>query len=227
MKVTCWVSCPWGRYSTSGASFPRMVGPCRCHSAHPKAERMQTCSLLGFLCLSFFIFSLSILFSLKIINSDKVLCYIFAIRSEGVFLHRGRPAHCRGVPQTSEVWPCPSCNWRLDSDSKHRHLEMSLLSQPVSVFSHSYLTRSHQHLSVSPLSCIYLTTTLRHLKSRCTDPDICCILNVIMYILFTSGLWLKAHFLWRSHSDQCLQFWKLREEYNPYHPVKEREHSFE
>lgn len=51
------------------------------------------------------------------------------------FLLQGCLAPRRAVPQKSEVWPFPSCNWthtkKLDSNEKNE-LKMSLLSQAAS-----------------------------------------------------------------------------------------------
>lgn len=64
------------------------------------------------------------------VSSPRVCMGVRASSSEGFFLHQGCLPPPRTVPQKSEVWPYPSCNW-LDSDSRHK-LEMSLLSHPAS-----------------------------------------------------------------------------------------------
>lgn len=140
-----------------------MAGPCRCHSARPEAERMQT----------HLIRQLN-LFSER--HEGACLCHplcmcvcVHASRSGGVFLRQGCLAPRRAVPQKSEVWPYPSCNWidwiqiRNMSWKFLYFLTCFLLFlASISVTSRSSLSSlSHLHLSFfSPFSVYYTTSAL-------------------------------------------------------------------
>lgn len=110
----------------------------------------------------------------------------------------------------------------------------------VSVTSHNSLpSLLHLHLSFHSLFVVgnfllqrfstILVYSHIHLKSRCADSDLHAVYSINHMCLFslscflTSGLWLQAGFLWRSHCDQRLQLYKIPEEYNPSHPVQEKE----
>lgn len=95
----------------SDASAPQMVGPCRCHSVHSKAERMQLIrDLLGSPKINIILTKQGCIFSSSHLCVG-VCVWLYACRSEGVFLRQDRLAPRRAVPQISEVWPHPSCNW--------------------------------------------------------------------------------------------------------------------
>ena len=143
LQITCSVSRSWCIYSTSRASALRTAGPCRCHSAHPEAQiaNIQTVRELLFL-----------------------LC-VYSSRSEDVFLHSGCLAPRREVPQMSEVWPYPSCNWRKRFGFKTLHFFFFLNLFPVvSELSFSYLS---QLSSLSHPSCSFclLPYSLHHSTS--------------------------------------------------------------
>lgn len=178
--TTCWISCSWCCYSKSHASSPQIAGPCRCHSAHPEAKRMQTSGSYCFLWNDSFLTKMRIHFCLTpsmcvgvcIQAEVKVFSYITV-----VWLLAGYFLKCLKCSHTSHV------TVEFKFKTKVRLKISKSLFRVVSIISFSHPTRpspitftSTNSLSL-PHLIIHAHTLCKSVKWRCVLCTKCSLLH--------------------------------------------------